>query len=632
MKLTNGSSDFIRSSTGRIWCIPPDISPPVLSNRIAPTIPLDNNSKWNFQTPELLDASTLLYFQKGEYIPDANNPQVIADLESQIIFPYSTLDSTSHQVTKRQAIAAGFTGGRNFDLSNGAGENQFTFEDDPRFFLDMNFGYKIPGYSEIDPSYNFYIPDYEELIQQDDFPEEVLPNMYVFSLMLNPNQTVVESNFDSTNFGSNSGLILDPNLLKFDKYITLDGNISLNQSPNGGFLNIIEGLALAYYFQVYKNSFDNVSIDFIETIKTKFSNVLNDLSTSEEFQRLYGTRYQYPMFIDLGFQVPDKFSDFLEKLREFYLLPKLFQDLIVDELKNINNSNSKMFFLDVNLNTFSPQNSNVNPFYVFDFTDWFNNFTGDIITPAPQTQPASNQAVEAQQAASNANEGLLGTPNQITNFGQNTPPVTSPSETFGNSPVPNRLPFGGIPDNNPSNLSTPNEITDFGQNVTTIDYDNILDIDDPQIDITNFLSRNEIFKLKQENFRTYEQIINGELAKSDTIGFKIKKFDKSNNLIQQFWLPNITGEEIIHFVDTQVKFNKIYKYTIDAFHLVYGTEYKYRKIKIDEPSIIDRIVSWRRNNSISNPGSVETPNNVPIGQARQQTTNLTDLQNIKKPI
>ena len=87
-------------------------------------------------------------------------------------------------------------------------------------------------------------------------------------------------------------------------------------------------------------------------------------------------------------------------------------------------------------------------------------------------------------------------------------------------------------------------------------------------------------KLTQEtnqNLRTFKDLIAGEPCASDEFIFQIQKFDEQGNLLQTFYMPNTATKEEIRYVDTQVKYNKEYRYVVSALQIVYGSEYEYLK-------------------------------------------------------
>ena len=63
--------------------------------------------------------------------------------------------------------------------------------------------------------------------------------------------------------------------------------------------------------------------------------------------------------------------------------------------------------------------------------------------------------------------------------------------------------------------------------------------------------------------------------------YRFDKFDnRSNRLIQSFWLP---ADDAMSFIDTQVKYGTVYRYSCTAHILVIGANYSIteREITLD---------------------------------------------------
>lgn len=85
--------------------------------------------------------------------------------------------------------------------------------------------------------------------------------------------------------------------------------------------------------------------------------------------------------------------------------------------------------------------------------------------------------------------------------------------------------------------------------------------------------------LLEKHGRTYEQIIEGALAHSEVLMFKIAKYltANPNAPAQEFYFYN-AGDEISGvqaFIDTQVKYDEEYRYDVTAFAAVVGSKYQY---------------------------------------------------------
>lgn len=92
--------------------------------------------------------------------------------------------------------------------------------------------------------------------------------------------------------------------------------------------------------------------------------------------------------------------------------------------------------------------------------------------------------------------------------------------------------------------------------------------------ISSIILNGKLKKLKDSNTRTLEEVMNGKLASSETVMYRIQKI-LNGKTIQNFYLPNSNDIDVHKFVDTQVKYGKEYRYVIYAWELVYGTKYKY---------------------------------------------------------
>jgi len=85
-------------------------------------------------------------------------------------------------------------------------------------------------------------------------------------------------------------------------------------------------------------------------------------------------------------------------------------------------------------------------------------------------------------------------------------------------------------------------------------------------------------KFIRSNFRTYEDILNGKLAYNETVLYRVAKFEgrtTSGDPIQNFYFPNSLEEDMVRYIDTQVKYDKEYTYVVYAYQIVVGNKYWY---------------------------------------------------------
>ena len=72
--------------------------------------------------------------------------------------------------------------------------------------------------------------------------------------------------------------------------------------------------------------------------------------------------------------------------------------------------------------------------------------------------------------------------------------------------------------------------------------------------------------------------------------YRIETLDGKGNLIQNFYIPNVTESDVLEWVDTQVKYGETYQYQIYAYHAVLGTAYEYKN-RVTNPVISKRTIS-----------------------------------------
>jgi len=104
------------------------------------------------------------------------------------------------------------------------------------------------------------------------------------------------------------------------------------------------------------------------------------------------------------------------------------------------------------------------------------------------------------------------------------------------------------------------------------------DITDPFIaTILGFAWKSKVREFVKQHARTYKDIISGKRAHSETVFYRVEKLDENDKVIQNFWFTNSAEIDVVKFVDTQVRYNKKYRYNIYAWQLVVGTKYKYQR-------------------------------------------------------
>lgn len=373
--------------------------------------------------------------------------------------------------------------------------------------------------------YNFFIPNYENKISSNIVPEEVLPNFYVVNLALSRDilNSINQNDYDgSAEFGQNSPY--QDFFSKFDKFITLDQNILLNNT-----VDVIFGLVLVAYCEQYAAVYDSVSVDFLETAKKRFGTLLANISNKELLDKINQYKDSYPFYLNIVWST-DTLSPLLEFLKlagiSLNSLQEFINEKILSETKSENTKSKLIKFTDLQIN---PEQNNLieggDSFYTYNAGEWINNFINDII----------NDSIPEQNMVEHV-----------------TTISTSPASSG----------FSGLSDNDKIN-----NIVDDSNSISTL--------------LNTIVAKPALDQLILRNFRTYKDILDGKLAKTEVLFYKIEKFiNEGRTLVQTFYIPNIPETDVQNYVDTQVKYNKEYVYKIYAYTIIYGTSYFY-KVRTD---------------------------------------------------
>ena len=89
----------------------------------------------------------------------------------------------------------------------------------------------------------------------------------------------------------------------------------------------------------------------------------------------------------------------------------------------------------------------------------------------------------------------------------------------------------------------------------------------------------EILKNK---LRTFEEVMDGKPAYSETMFYKIVKYEANRfgqrvgDPVQEIFVPNSSDLDVFRYIDTQILYNKRYRYVVYAYEAVFGTKYQYK--------------------------------------------------------
>jgi hypothetical protein len=95
------------------------------------------------------------------------------------------------------------------------------------------------------------------------------------------------------------------------------------------------------------------------------------------------------------------------------------------------------------------------------------------------------------------------------------------------------------------------------------------------------VSRSRLDKFIASVERDYNEVMSGKEAYSETFAYKISKYRgnvASGQPEQSFYIPNTSDLDVLKFVDTQVKYDTDYTYTVSEFKIVVGSKYNYTNL------------------------------------------------------
>jgi len=88
-------------------------------------------------------------------------------------------------------------------------------------------------------------------------------------------------------------------------------------------------------------------------------------------------------------------------------------------------------------------------------------------------------------------------------------------------------------------------------------------------------------KLLRKHTRTIQEVFEGKSAYHETVLYKVSKYlgpNTNGKPIQSFYIPNSNDLDVFTYIDTQVKYDTQYTYSITAYELVVGNKYQYQDI------------------------------------------------------
>lgn len=106
---------------------------------------------------------------------------------------------------------------------------------------------------------------------------------------------------------------------------------------------------------------------------------------------------------------------------------------------------------------------------------------------------------------------------------------------------------------------------------------------DPSMFIKNIAALMKYKELVDEKSRNYHQILGKEESYNETLFYRIQKVEIDNSgyksLAQNTWMIKPDGDtenDLMKYIDTQVRYGKKYEFTVYAYQLVVGTKYGFQ--------------------------------------------------------
>jgi len=390
--------------------------------------------------------------------------------------------------------------------------------------LDKGSLLNEPPFIKYDPEYNFYIKGYEGAIAGDSptqaIPESLLPSIYVFG------SEVSNENKDGTLGAMGSAT-------DYAKHLTLQGRITnifvdIVSDKTGQKIGESDG---GQYFEKYIRAISSPPIvsplvnsaPDLNVLALRFKHQIFPLDGIKLLKDYNSRKHLFPMYTEISFQT-DSFTEIAQILAESNLTGDLIKWII-----NPNNPAKEVMNIAQ---------------------------TGMLINSTDETEEVCT--FEKQVDTWNVDDWLK--------FGVNNPVP---------DPLNRRIQGGGT---GGIIQSSYDGVFMGGRSVAASIAHNPYQRLYRTLMVTLFYSK--LLQLTKNNMRTYEDILNGKKAMSETIFYEVAKFEgnttsDSNSHLQSFYFVNSNEINVLNFVDTQVKYNKQYTYVVYAYQMVLGNKYKF---------------------------------------------------------
>ena len=312
----------------------------------------------------------------------------------------------------------------------------------------------------------------------------------------------------------------------FMKHITLNGGLRLENHDammkpfNEREKWNMKKTPVGQYFDMYSRQYFNALTEQSTTeLSNKFSNLYISHSNIDLLKDYNSRKEMFPMFVDMEFST-DTTTEFAEVLKE----------------------------------------SALSSLFLKDFTSSLGNNLRKQFSEAVETSVQAKSTVVGASEVITKSE-LLTTQRRVFDLNPWYKEFVNPDGTK-NTPI-------GF-------FEEPNSIF-LGRQDTQAEVTN-----DPKYSfyrsLMSVIFSSKVRDLARARTRTFQEVMEGQLAHTETVLYRVEKRRGGNSgkVVQNYWFPNSNDIDTHKFVDTQVKYGRVYTYTIYAYELVFGSKYTYK--------------------------------------------------------
>ena len=408
---------------------------------------------------------------------------------------------------------------------------------------------------KIKPTYNYSITQFEE--RGRDMLETFLPNIYFFQQISDAENDgtvedeVINTIYNSVTFNDRFTEYMDFNSLQVSELLLptemseLNGTLPPEESLYYGNNDLDSSLTSDTFYDrnynlrnymsasyVRLSPYENVSdVDDIADLRIISKNyIFDDLSVQKFIYSnadVLSTAELFPYYINIEFPVYEDGTNFRELVRS----NKASQPLMAALVKTFNESNFRY--------TPSTFATATNRSY----------YSGDI----------SNSSIEYVEEAFSGNT----TSYDFLEF------LTSETELQRDSD------YNFIGAQNEDRKAASGQLGEIG---LAINYNKLINL---IADITNYLNTTAKFDLEQtDSTQAFQNMLSlsSEKKYTETIAYQVEKRDINNKILSSFWIYNEPEINVVNIVDSQIKLNNNYTYSVYQYKLVHGLKYTYTDI------------------------------------------------------